>query len=267
MWPPIDADVSPTSAPSNAALPLSALAMADDISSASPAPKDDYDVRDKEEEEPSFSPRGGGDPVGLDQPRRTRRRKAPPPATYRGSRNKLFDIIQHVQYANRAGTADGNSSTGTRWNSLKDRFRGAGAAWSTVTSGQPYPVFDPELLARRPNNALARTISHTTSVRNPYSISDPELILNRPSPVRPRSISILISVRNSEPLAPQSLASVAEPEEQPAHGGGGGRYEEFSFGQKSFPGAGGGDYSPQAEEQQESTEPTMSLMALLEQDM
>ncbi|RZR77666.1 hypothetical protein BHM03_00002789 [Ensete ventricosum] len=183
---------------------------------------------------------------------------------FRGGGKRLFDIIQQVR------NADGDPGNGSRWRSLTDRLRRAGAALSAVSSSQPCPISDPEVavsICRNP--ILAPSVSRNVSIRNPYPISDPELIVSaRSNTVRCRSVSLSVSVRNSEPPVQESTSVAVAAEEPPAVS------KEISGGHKNYKGDTDDSWAPAAapskeeeeEEEEEEQQPAkMSLMALLEQ--
>ncbi|CAL9775923.1 unnamed protein product [Musa acuminata subsp. burmannicoides] len=178
-----------------------------------------------------------------------------------GGGKRLFDIIQQVR------NADGDSGNGSRWRSLTDSLRRAGAALTAVSSSQPCPISDPEVAVSICRNPV---VSRNVSIRNPYPISDPELVASaRSNTVRCRSVSLSVSVRNSEPPVQEPMAVAVAAEEPPAVS------KEISGGHKTYPGDTDDSWAPAAapskeeeeeEEEEEEQQPAkMSLMALLEQ--
>ncbi|URE29583.1 RING [Musa troglodytarum] len=184
------------------------------------------EVREEDDTQPSCG-RGSGDFA-------CEKREGSASGGLHGDGKRLFDIIQQVR------NADGDSGNGSRWRSLTDRLRHTGAALSAVSSSQPCPISDPELVVSARSNT-----------------------------VRCRSVSLSVSVRNSEPPVQEPMAVAVAAEEPPAVG------KEISGGHKTSTGDTDDSWAPAAapskeeeeeEEEEEEQQPAkMSLMALLEQ--
>ncbi|XP_065020360.1 uncharacterized protein LOC135645663 [Musa acuminata AAA Group] len=216
-------------------------------------PRDHVKVR--EEDETDQSCRQSSDSVAITC---EKRESSTASGGLRGGGRRLFDVIQQVREANAAAAGGNSSGSGSKWKSLRDRIRRAGAAWAAASSAQPHPISDPELVVpSRRSPFLGRSVSRSVSVRNPYPISDPELVVSsRSNPVRDRSVSLSVSVRNSEPPVPEPTVMAAASEKAAAVSSAGGN-TEFGGGQKYVPG-GTYDSSPlaaaRAEEEEEEEE-------------
>nr|XP_018685518.1 PREDICTED: uncharacterized protein LOC103994402 [Musa acuminata subsp. malaccensis] len=219
-------------------------------------PRDHVKVR--EEDETDQSCRQSSDSVALTC---EKRESSTASGGLRGGGRRLFDVIQQVREANAAAAGGNSSGSGSKWKSLRDRIRRAGAAWAAASSAQPHPISDPELVVpSRRSPFLGRSVSRSVSVRNPYPISDPELVVSsRSNPVRDRSVSLSVSVRNSEPPVPEPTVMAAASEKAAAVSSAGGN-TEFGGGQKYEEEDEKGDGEGEGGEQPAR----MSLMALLD---